>query len=253
MSFFTDFSEAKRYAQNRPYFHPLAIDHAVKTLDIKEKYPLALDIACGTGHSSLPLLSISDQVVGLDISWNMLVNAESSAQIRYVQSRAEEMPFRSNSFPISFCALAFHWFDRGQFFGEVRRVLKSDGYLVIYNNGFTGAMKEDPEFLHWAQNVYPERFPTPPRNSQPLTSEETAEMGFELTKEDAYKNEIIFTPNELAGYLITQTNVVSALQLGQETVDSARHWLHEQVHPYFAQESATFVFSTRIWYFRKVG
>ena len=48
--------------------------------------PLALDVACGTGHSSAILLSIAERVMGIDISFNMLAQARRDARIRYVQA-----------------------------------------------------------------------------------------------------------------------------------------------------------------------
>lgn len=252
MPFFNDLGQAKRYAQSRPYFHPLAIEHAVDALGIDETIPLALDIACGTGQSSIALSSISERVVGFDVSWSMLANAESDDRVRYVLAQAEAMPFGNNAVPFASCALAFHWFDRDVFLRESWRVLKPKGLLFVYNNGFTGSMKEDPSFHNWAQHVYPERFPTPPRNSQPFTTKEAVDAGFELIEEDKYENEVSLAPDELVAYLITQTNVVAALEEGRETVESARRWLLEQVNPYFAREKATFMFVTRAWYFRKL-
>lgn len=251
--FFNDFNEAKRYRQNRPYFHQLAINRAAKTLGINEIVPIALDIACGTGQSSVALSSIAEQVIGLDLSWSMLTNAEFSKQVHYTLGRAEVLPLVSSSIPVASCALAFHWFNRDLFLKESWRVLKPGGFLIIYNNGFTGTMREMPAFEFWAQNIYPERYPTPPRNSKPLTNDEMVGAGFALIGEEKYQNELIFTPDELSGYLITQTNVVAALQQAGETVEAAREWLLAQITPYFPKEKATFVFSTRAWYLIKTA
>ena len=54
-------------------------------------------------------------------------------------------------------------------------------------------------------------------------------------------------------YLVTQTNVAAAVNQGRESFDSAKQWLFEQVCPFFANESATFVFGTKAWYLRKKG
>lgn len=252
MSFFDEMHEAKRYAQSRPYFHPLAIKHAADSIGIEAHFSLALDIACGTGQSTVALSAISDQIYRIDISWSMLANAESHASVQYVLARAEAIPFKDSSIPISSCALAFHWFDRDLFLREAWRVLVPKGLLIVYNNGFTGIMRGNPGFQSWSQEVYPARFPVPPRNSQPITTQGAARAGFVLNMEDRYKNDVNFTPDQLVAYLITQTNVVAALQNGRETVESARKWLLEQMNPFFDKDIATFVFSTRTWYLRKV-
>jgi SAM-dependent methyltransferase len=251
MPFFIDLREAERYAKSRPYFHPLAIARAQEVLGIETTLPLALDVACGTGHSTTALLSISERVVGVDLSFNMLASARKDKRIRYVQARAESIPLKSGTMPILSTALAFHWFDRQRFLGEAWRVLAEHGWLMVYTNGFTGVMREDPSFQNWSHEVYAGRFLVPPRDSRPLTREEAAGSGFAWIMEERYENEISFTPEALVAYLTTQTNVVAAIEQGRESLESAGQWLLDQVHPFFANTTATFVFATRAWYLRK--
>jgi SAM-dependent methyltransferase len=253
MSFFRDLSEAERYARSRPYFHPLAIGRAKEATGLDGTVPLAVDVACGTGQSAAALVAIAERVIGLDISWGMLASAGRDERVSYVQARAESLPFRSDVAPVLTCALAFHWFDRDRFLGETWRVLTPGGLLLVYTNGFKGVMRENPAFRSWAWEAYPERFPAPPRNSEPLTPEEAAGSGFAFTGEESYENEVVFTPEELVAYLATQTNVVAAVERGQESFESAGRWLLQQVRPFFAGKTATFVFGSRAWYLRKDG
>lgn len=250
MKFFNDVDEAKRYAQSRPYFHPLAIARAKASAVIKEDLPIALDIACGTGQSSNALNLIAEQVIGIDISWNMLTNAEGKGRILYIQSKAESLPFADDSFPLISIALAFHWFDRKQILAETSRVLTAGGALLIHNNGFTGKMREDPDFEEWAHRVYQSRFPTPPSDYSPLAQSEATEVGFRIIDEESYENEVSFTIEELVAYLMTQTNVMAALASGRESLESTRRWLMAQISPYFINEYGTFVFTTRAWILR---
>lgn len=250
-SFFTDSNEAQRYAQSRPYFHPLSIARAKETLDLKGTAPLALDVACGTGQSAVALTSIAERVIGLDVSRNMLTNAKRNERVRYLQARAEALPSRNDWVSLVSTALAFHWFDREQFLREVWRVLSGQGLLLVYTNGFTGIMREDPAFENWSRSTYPERFPTPPRDSKPLSPEEAANSGFIFIGEERYENEVRFTAEELVAYLTTQTNVAAAIELGRESFESANQWLLEQVCPFFGKEKATFVFVSRAWYLKK--
>lgn len=253
MPFFTDLNEAQRYARNRPYFHPIAIGRAKDTAGIDRTLPLALDIACGTGQSTTALKSIASRVVGIDISFNMLINARREQRIHYAQGQAESLPFKSGAVPILSTALAFHWFQRDRFLSEAWRVLSAGGLLLVYNNGFTGIMREEPTFQQWSRGVYQDHFPTPARDSTPLTPEEAASLGFVLLDAERYENDVRFTPEELAAYLATQTNVMAAVEQGWESPESAWQWLQEQVRPYFPGPKATFVFVTRAWYLRKVG
>jgi ubiquinone/menaquinone biosynthesis C-methylase UbiE len=251
MPFFTGLNEAERYAKSRPYFHPLAIARAKKAMGIEGNVPLAVDMACGTGQSTTALTSIAERVIGFDISWNMLASAERNERVRYVQARAESIPLRSGSLPVMSTALAFHWFDRDRFLDEAWRVLSAEGLLLIYSNGFMGIMRENPAFQSWSWEVYPERFPTPPRNSNPLTAKEAAKSCFAFIAEDRYENEVSFTSAELAAYLMTQTNVMAAIEQKRESLETANQWLLEQVRPFFDKATALFVFRTRAWYLRK--
>jgi len=251
MSFFNDPGEAKRYAQNRPYFHPIAIKRACDVFEISTGFPLAVDIACGTGQSAKALSAIAERVVGVDISRSMLTAAEREDRLEYIQARAEALPFKNGRIPILTSALAFHWLDREQFLKEAWRVLNEEGLLMIYNNGFRGVMRENPSFSNWGSEEYTRRFPVPPRDSRPITNQ-TAEMaGFQLVQEDSYENDIRFTPEQLAAYLTTQTNVVAAIEQGQVSLESAHDWLLSQIQPYFSGTAATFVFNTRAWYLKK--
>jgi len=251
MPFFTDPSEARRYSQSRPYFHPIAIERAREVMGIAAAFPLAVDVACGTGQSAAALTAIAERVVGFDISWNMLAAAKRNEGPQYIQARAESMPFQSGSVPIMSSALAFHWFDRDRFLHEAWRVLSVEGLLFIYNNGFRGIMRENPSFADWGPEVYAKRFPAPPRDSSPFTKEEAGKSGFTLIMEDSYENEVSFTPEELVAYLTTQTNVVAAVDQDRESLESIYQWLLDQVLPFFPNTRGTFVFGTRAWYLKK--
>ena len=198
-----------------------------------------------------PCSLIAERVIGMDISANMLACANRDERVCYVRAQAEAIPLPSRSLPAITTALAFHWFDRQNFLREAWRVLSADGLLLVYNNGFTGKMKENPAFQNWSQDDYLEHFPIPPRDSKPLTPEEAAAAGFSFIKEESFENEVVFTPAELAAYLATQTNVTAAVEEGRESLVSANQWLYEQVRPFFPDAWATFIFRTRAWYLRK--
>jgi ubiquinone/menaquinone biosynthesis C-methylase UbiE len=105
-------------------------------LKLREPVPRALDVACGTGQSTLALKEVASQVVGTDTSREMLAQATREAGVRYVEAPAEDLPFADDSFCLVTVALALHWFERSRFLTEVRRVLDPGGWLVVYDNGF---------------------------------------------------------------------------------------------------------------------
>jgi len=98
----------------------------------------ALDVGCGTGQSSVALLEIAEEIVGLDSSAEMLSHAVPHERIRFVEARAEKIPFADAAFGLMTVALALHWFRAAKILVEAHRLLRPGGWLVIYNDGLHG-------------------------------------------------------------------------------------------------------------------
>ena len=251
MNFFVYKSVAERYTKYRPYFHPLVIERIRAYLNLQRPVGFALDVGCGSGQSTVALKEIADHVVGMDISAEMLRFAEKQPGIYYTRAAAEKLALRENLCDLMTTSLAYHWFDQDPFFAEARRVLKNEAWLIISNNGFRGQMKQKPEFEQWVIEVYEQHYPTPPRNSVPMTAEFAQQHGFHFAYQETYQNEVSFTVEELASYLITQSNVIAATEQGNENVDDVYTWLVTQTRPFFRTERVKFPFSGFIWYLQK--
>jgi ubiquinone/menaquinone biosynthesis C-methylase UbiE len=99
----------------------------------------ALDLACGTGVFTRPLAGkASKLVVGLDLSWPMLkqaqrlVNVYSIRNILFVRATAFAMPFVNAAFPYVNCCGALHLFDRpAAALKEIHRILNPGGCLCV--------------------------------------------------------------------------------------------------------------------------
>ncbi len=252
MSYFESRDAAERYAGSRPYFHPLVVKKIRDFLELREPVPRALDVACGTGQSTVALKEIASRVVGTDVSREMLARAPREGGVRYVEAPAEDLPFADGSFRLITVALAFHWFDRSRFLVEARRVLDTSGWLVIYDNGFFGEMKENPKHERWYKEDYLARYPSPPRNKEPLTDDECRKHGLRLVERESYTNEVAFSAEEIASYLMTQSNVTAAVEDGGESSESVREWLVESVAPMFGKPRGTFRFGGTIEYLQAV-
>ncbi|HMK43568.1 MAG TPA: ubiquinone/menaquinone biosynthesis methyltransferase [Dissulfurispiraceae bacterium] len=94
-----------------------------------------LDLAAGTGDSSLGFLRSGAQVSGLDLSFNMLNLARKKIPDgRFVplQGSAYAMPFRDNSFDAVACAFGIrNMHETPKALAEIFRVTKPGGRLVI--------------------------------------------------------------------------------------------------------------------------
>ena len=123
--------------------------------------------------------------------------------------------------------------------------------MVIYNNMFTGNMKENPKFHDWIHGTHLKRYPSPPRNTSVFTEEEAQKEGFFLLGSEKYENDVTFTSSRLIEYLLTQTNVIAAVEEGHESLESVSAWLDSEISAYFPSKEATFEFRGPIDYYRK--
>ena len=97
-----------------------------------------LDVGCGTGRllrAARPCYPAA-KLVGVDLAGQMAAAAmavtPSGLRIRYVQARAEHLPFPDARFDLVFATLALrHWADVPVGMAEVARVLRPSGMLVL--------------------------------------------------------------------------------------------------------------------------
>ncbi len=96
----------------------------------------ALDLGTGTGILARGLARRGCEAIGLDPSTNMLaeaqrIDAELGLNVRYVEGRAEELPFPDSIFDLVTAGQCWHWFERDRAATEAYRVLKPGGRIVL--------------------------------------------------------------------------------------------------------------------------
>lgn len=250
LKYFEYLSAAERYAQGRPYVHPQVVDNIEQFVGVS-RFNRGIDVACGTGQSTVALKRICEHVTATDISREMLDQVQEDERITYLRCPAERLDLPSDQFDIMTVGLAFHWFERDPFLKEAYRVLVAGGWLVIYQNFFYGKMKDNPEFADWIADGYLVKYPVPPRNSAPLAEEDARRYGFSLVGEENYSSDVDFTINELAAYLSTQTNMIDAIESGRISIQDALGWITTEVGKFFVKDRQTFRFGGWIIYLKK--
>lgn len=94
-----------------------------------------LDVACGTGLVAVEAATIlgpTAQITCLDPSAGMLAVAQTKVAARFVNGRAEDLPFADDSFDYLTMGYALrHVTDLGKTFGEFHRVLQPGGRLLL--------------------------------------------------------------------------------------------------------------------------
>lgn len=100
---------------------------------------VVLDVGVGTGRTVGPLLEHDIQLVGLDVSLNMLLRMkekmkmlELKAQVELMVADGQRLPLKDSSFDMVEAIHVLSWLsDWKTFIQEVKRVLKPNGFLVV--------------------------------------------------------------------------------------------------------------------------
>jgi ubiquinone/menaquinone biosynthesis C-methylase UbiE len=98
----------------------------------------ALDVACGPGTLSLKLAALTREVVGIDLTDELLAIAERKAReqglanVTFSPGDVESLPFPAESFDLVVCGSALHHFpDPLKVFQEMCRVCKPGGRVGV--------------------------------------------------------------------------------------------------------------------------
>jgi SAM-dependent methyltransferase len=254
VNFFSPKSAAERYSKGRPYFHPIVIKRTKKFLSLNEPLSRALDVGCGTGLSTVALKEIAREVVGVDAASEMIALADSDPHIEYLVASAEQLPFQDAGFDMITLSQAFHWLSREKFLEEARRVLRARGWLIVYDNFFSGRMEENDGFHEWFRENYPKRFPAPARAGLAFSEEDSENNGFHLLGHEQYPNSTRFSLDGLVDYLLTHSNVIARVEYGVEDINEVRRWLTENIKPFYGElAEAGLTYNGLIWYLQSAA
>jgi SAM-dependent methyltransferase len=254
MNFFSFESAARRYAKGRTYFHPLVVERIRSFLSPARPLERAIDVGCGTGLSTIALKEIAANVVGVDMSHEMIALAERDVRILYAVADAARLPFKRDEFDLMTLSSAFHWLERSAFLKEAGRVLRPKGWLVVYDHYFSGQMKETHAFQTWYRETHLKKYPAPPRARLDFTEEDSGNEGFHLARHDRYQNSISFSIERLIDYLVTHSNVIAEVEGGTEEIGEVRLRLRENLEPIFGDlKEATFAFHGPVWYLQRIA
>jgi ubiquinone/menaquinone biosynthesis C-methylase UbiE len=250
MNLFASRSAAERYAQGRPYFHPTVIRRIKERLSLTSPFQRALDVGCGTGLSTNALREIAARVVGVDSSAEMIALGRKDSNIEYRLGNAEYLPFEDREFDLVTVSQAIHWFGKARFMQEARRVIRTAGWLIVYDNYFAGS--DNGAFNAWHQKSYLKKYPSPPRAWAAFGADDSAKEGFHLIAHEVLRNTISFSRDGLTEFFASQSNIIAAVEGGQETIDETRAWLKENLRRFFEPGSMNdFLFNAPIWYLQR--
>lgn len=97
-----------------------------------------LDVACGPGYIAIGFAAVCREVVGVDITPDMLAVAERNRQgsgfsnVRFLLGDADSLPFPNGVFDVVVCRFAFHHFeDPAWVLAEMNRVCRVGGAVAV--------------------------------------------------------------------------------------------------------------------------
>jgi SAM-dependent methyltransferase len=122
-------NRAGAYASFRPQYPAALFDWLAANSPGCER---ALDIACGNGQASRPLLGRFRQVLACDGSPEQLGAAPDLQGIDCFAADASAQPLADASLDLIVVAQALHWFATPAFFAEARRLLRPDGLFCAW-------------------------------------------------------------------------------------------------------------------------
>ena len=145
-----------------------------------------LDVATGTGFTALAFAPHVAHVTGADISPGMLREAQKRAEagnianVVWVESPAEALPFADGSFDLVTVRIAPHHFDDvDAFLRESRRVLVPNGVFLLCD---TTVPADAPDAADWQNRVERERDGSHHANLSPdVWQAKCAQAGFTVT------------------------------------------------------------------------
>jgi SAM-dependent methyltransferase len=245
-NYFAPQTAAERYARGRFIYQDQIIAHLRQRLPLTFPVAQALDVACGTGNSTLALVPIAQAVIGVDPSAAMLALAPRDPHITYLVGDAEALPVADASCDLLTIASAFHWMNHTAALTEAARVVRPQGWIAIYDNLFTAQSPDLATYHEWYRQRYAPHFPGPPKPRADFTGEQVP-PGLRYEGLETLEGSHHFTLETFIDYLTSISNIQLAIQEGTP-IEEIETWLRTELAPLFAtQPNPRFLFRRPIW------
>lgn len=98
---------------------------------------IVVDLGCGTGLSTIIWSDISNKVIGIEPSNDMIKLAREKAfdldNVNFVSAFSDNTGLEDSSVDIITCSQSFHWMNPESTLNEVARILKKGGIFAVYD------------------------------------------------------------------------------------------------------------------------
>jgi len=230
---------AAGYAFDRPPIH----EQILRSARLARQAGRALDIGCGAGLSTAALAPLARQVTGLEPVAAMLAHRRAVApRARFVIGQVEQLPFAAGTFDLVSAAGSLNYADLPVALAEIARVLTRDGTFLLYDFSTGRHSQSGDELANWFAS-FEQRFPWQPDGWQPLDVRELplAAHGLRLLDYADAETRLPMAFDAYVRYMLSESNVDSAITRGACTAEEARDWCRETLRQVFAAGEVTVV------------
>lgn len=241
---FGDSTMAAGYAAARPPVHPrvLALSSAWRG---GRPLHCAVDLGCGAGLSTRPLLDSAALVIGFDPAEAMVRAARGVCRgARFLAAAAEAVPLPSASVDLLTAAGSLNYaHDLDRVWPEARRVLARGGVFAVYDFS-PGRHFADADTLDAWFATFTSRYPYPQHQAIPLSPEILARRaaGFTVVRADTFTVSLPLAADAYLDYMLTETNVREAVRVGASPA-AIRQWVSTTLAPVFGTRTREVVFT----------
>jgi len=221
--------QADVYAKYRPDYPKELFDFILSHVNNKA---VAWDCATGNGQTAKELAKHFEKVYATDISQKQLDNAEQASNIFYSLQAAEQTSFPDQSFDLVTVSQALHWFQFEEFYAEVNRVTKPEGWIAVW---MYGGLTISPEIDRLKQDHYSNTLGAYWDTERKHVDDNYTSIPFPFAEINCPSFNIQFhwTIEELKGYLSTWSALQKFIAANSyNPVDD----LIEKIRPYWIKE-----------------
>ncbi len=171
-----------------------------------------LDLGCGTGQILLPLAKDFEEIVGLDIEPDMIMEAKKEAQkrnvknVRWITGKAEDISEQMGTFRLATAGASLHWRDGAEVLKEIYGVSEAQGGVALIQNPTSGWTNNKEEWKKVRKEVIQKYLGEERRNGSFLEKwkdweELLEESPFGGYDEWIHDYEIVWSLEQAIGYL----------------------------------------------------